>query len=249
MAECGIVIGASRGIGKALTIRLATQYPDLPIIAISSSIVSSQTAVEYSRTHPNISCFDADMSTMEGVLSVVSHIQGKIRFLVYASGVQGPLWSENITAEDFDNVMHINTRAIFFLTRGLAEKFAQGSKLLIISTGLAHEYLIPFPIYSISKAALYMTYQVLKQEIKTTSVGSVQPGAVKTQMLDNTEVKLQTELKFPKIEADLCAKFLAYLISDRVNCERFSQAEWSIYTPDHHSEWLEEGDEAPLWIV
>eukprot|EP00358_Blepharisma_japonicum_P003533 CAMPEP_0202950580 /NCGR_PEP_ID=MMETSP1395-20130829/23794_1 /ASSEMBLY_ACC=CAM_ASM_000871 /TAXON_ID=5961 /ORGANISM="Blepharisma japonicum, Strain Stock R1072" /LENGTH=88 /DNA_ID=CAMNT_0049655475 /DNA_START=366 /DNA_END=629 /DNA_ORIENTATION=- len=88
-----------------------------------------------------------------------------------------------------------------------------------------------------------MTYQVLKQEIKTTAVGSAKPGVVKTQMLDNAETKLQAELKLPKIEVDLCAKFLAYLISDRVNSERFSETDWDVYTPDHHSEWLEDGDE------
>ncbi|CAG9317029.1 unnamed protein product [Blepharisma stoltei] len=243
MADCGVIIGASRGIGKDLTLRLATQYPDLPIIAISSSIASSPAAAEFSQTHRNISCFDADMSTTEGVSSVASHIQGKIRFLVYASAIPGPMWSENPTPEDFDTVMNINTRSVFFLARGLSDKFAEGSKFLIVNAGLAHVYLIPFPLYSISKAALYMTYQVLKQEIKTTAVGSVLPGVVKTHISDTVFEKMQTDLNIKRLQPEIVAKFLAYLISDKVSSERFSHAEWDIYNQDHQFEWLEEGDE------
>ncbi|CAG9317030.1 unnamed protein product [Blepharisma stoltei] len=186
------------------------------------------------------------MSTMLGVTSLIDYIQGKIRFLVYASAIPGPMWSENPAPEDFDTVMNINTRSVFFLARGLSDKFAVGSKFLIVSAALAHKYLIPFPLYSISKAALYMTYQVLKQEIKTTAVGSALPGIVKTHISNTVERKMQTDLGINRIEPEISAKFLAYLISDRVSCERFSQAEWNIYTQDHQSEWLEEGDEMPI---
>lgn len=245
MTEVGVIVGASRGIGQKLTERLAAAYPTLHIIAVSSCITTSLAAAVYAEKYPNITLFDADMNTTEGVNSLINHIEGKIKFLVYNSATPGPIIHENPTPEDFDRTMNINTRAVFFLGRGVADKFAENSKFLIVNAALHKAYMIPFPFYSISKAALFMVYQVLKKEVTTTAVGSALPGIVKTDISDTVGAKMNVHLPFKFLDPDMSAKFFAYLLSDRVSSEEFSSAEWDIYTPEHQDQWLEEGDEAP----
>lgn len=77
------------------------------------------------------------------------------------------------------------------------------ARILHISSGAAHGALQGLGVYSVSKAALFMAYQVLKAELapKGIFVGSVRPGIVATSMQDT--IRRADKDKFP----DTSAKF------------------------------------------
>lgn len=149
-----LVIGASRGIGKAVVLNLAAAYPTHQLIAVSRNITTQQS--EFTSHSPNINCFDADMSCDSGIFSLIGRITSQIKFLIYCSGEMGPLYTENPSPEDFDRIVSINTKAPYFLTQQLSSKFQEHAKIIYITTGVAKFYGCPTPLYSISKAALNM---------------------------------------------------------------------------------------------
>lgn len=215
-----LIVGASRGIGKALVENLASVYPQSQLIAVSRKITDIQP--EFDRSFGNVQCLDADMSQTEGYFGLADQITNPIKYLVYVSGEAGPKYAENPSPEDFDRIMSINTKAPYFLTKELAPKFENNAKIIYISSGLARFYGPPYPIYSISKAGLNMVWQVMKSELKNVSVACVEPGIVDTEMLRYIRRNALEEGATKPLRPEVCAKFLAYLLSERVSAQEFS---------------------------
>ena len=72
MEHWALVTGASRGIGKAIVWELRRTYPDMPILATARNIESQN---EFNSDM--ITLLNADVSTEEGVLMIVSAMEGK----------------------------------------------------------------------------------------------------------------------------------------------------------------------------
>ncbi|CAG9316197.1 unnamed protein product [Blepharisma stoltei] len=236
-----LVVGASKGIGKALVILLAKTYPSHQVFAFSRAISSQQS--EFSSISSNIQCIDADSSTTEGVNTILQAVTQRVKFLVYGAADVGPKWDENITPEDFDRNMNVNARGAFFITRGLQHQFEENAKILFITTGCGRFYAIPTPLYSISKAAFNMIAEIMKKEIHGASVGLVEPGLARTNMYRMASEKAPGLGSLATISPEIVGKFLSFLLSDRVNGEEFSSHIWDIYDTQHHSRWHEAGDE------
>lgn len=236
-----IVIGASRGIGKAVVLNMLSAYPNHQLIAVSKKISSQQS--EFSLMSSNIQLIDADLSTVSGIYSLVPLIAGPIKFFIYVSGVTGSTYSENPTPEEFDSVMNVNTKGPYFLTKELAPKFQDNSKIMYISSGLARFYGAPYPIYSISKAALNMVWQVMKKELQNVHIACVEPGIVDTDMLNESRRKSPSMGSIRALKPETAGKFIAYLLSERVTGDEYSANLWRIYNKDHIDKWADLSDE------
>lgn len=243
--ETALVIGASKGIGKACALKLAESNPNLRVLAVSRSIKSSETNQEF--LSKGITTVDADMSKLEDIQRLTETLEGKVKYLVYCAGVLGACGLENVTSEDFDTTMNINARGAFFLCRDLRSKYSEGARVLFISTLCAHEYCLNFPMYSISKAALYMLYKVLNKDIPEVAFGAVSIGLVKTDMFETTQVSdpsakvtLPEEVLTPETASD----FIYFLVNETTP-EEYREKEWDIYESNHHSRWVKQGQKNP----
>ncbi len=199
MKSISVVTGAGSGIGRALTIELA-QTHSKTVLGIGRHL---KTLKETQAALPErIHIVEADVSTEEGrtkILEALSAFQ-QIEFLVHNAAVLEPVVPlKKITLEEWRKHQQINTEGPLFLTRNLLPKLTHG-RVLHISSGAAHHAYAGWGAYCTSKAALYMIWQIWKEELRGQSIsfGSVRPGVVDTPM--QNRVRAAERAVFPQLD-------------------------------------------------
>ncbi|MBS3786046.1 MAG: SDR family NAD(P)-dependent oxidoreductase [Gammaproteobacteria bacterium] len=192
-----VITGGGSGIGQALARRLAAHGHQVVIIGRRAAALE-----ETQGEQPSIETCVADISTAEGRGHIVTALNGRpIRWLVHNAGVLepvGPLLDQNIEA--IRNTWAINVEAPIGLSAALIDQMPGGSRILHVSSGAAHTAYPGWGAYCMSKAALHMAYEILRQELadREIAVGSLRPGVVDTPM--QALIRSQSEADFPAVE-------------------------------------------------
>ncbi|MBB72244.1 MAG: short-chain dehydrogenase [Legionellales bacterium] len=252
MSKVSVVTGAGSGIGRALSVLMAEN--DHTVIAIGRR---EQPLQQLKNHYPKrVQIIPADVSKPENrdaIASVISKYSN-IDYLVHNAGVLEPVAElRDVDLHDWRAHMAINVEAPLFLTQALLPQLA-GGRILHISSGAAHRPIHGWGAYCTSKAAFYMLFQCLREELQSFNIGigSVRPGVVDTPIQDR--IRQLDEAVFPALKdfQDLkeynklippatCALFL-YWILTMTDAENFTREEWDIYDTSHHHHWLDGQD-------
>jgi len=187
-----LVTGASRGIGRAIAIALAERGCNVGI-NFKASYERAREVLEAvkSRGVQGI-LLQADVSDYNQVKSMVDELIerfGRIDILVNNAGIFTPARSiEEITDEEWDMVMNVNLRGVFYCCKAVVPYMIRqgGGKIVNISStagrGGGRASSIP---YAASKAGVIgltyvLAYQLAKYNIL---VNAVVPGQIETDML------------------------------------------------------------------
>lgn len=183
--KSALVTGGSRGIGRAIVVRLAREGA-----AVAFSFVRDQAAAE--DVVAEVAAFGGRAIAVradQGRLDDLKHLFGEVdRHLtgldvVVNNAAINPMGSIcDATESDFDEVMAINTKGPFFVIQAAAERLGEGGRIINISSSGA----VPgLALYFASKAALESISAVAAHEFgpKGITVNSVTPGATETDMM------------------------------------------------------------------
>ena len=139
-----------------------------------------------------------DLNKIESILSIVDSIDS-LDLLVNNASVFYPKSVENSEIDDWNDVINVNLRAPFFLSKGLSKKLSSrnGSIINIIDIH-ADRPLKNHAVYNISKAGLKMMTQTLAKELAPNiRVNGVSPGSIlwpeASAEISETEKKLMLE--------------------------------------------------------
>lgn len=231
-----VITGGGTGIGGALALRLAGQGGAVLIAGRRAEPLEA-----IASAHARIEACQADVATEEGQGALHAAVGDRsVRWLVHNAGVLtpvGPLLSQSAAA--IRQSLAINVEAPIALSRRLRPRMSEDSRILHISSGAAHRALPGWGAYCTSKAALYMVYEVLKQELAGTgvAVGSLRPGVVDTPM--QSLIRAQDASDFPAVERfralketgglttpEAVARFIEAVLA--LPPEAFSREEWDI---------------------
>jgi len=243
MKKLAVITGAGSGIGKALALELALKH-NLNVLGIGRDLPKLEAT--QADAPESIYVLQADVSTTEGREKIALRAGSfpAVDFLVHNAAVLVPVISlTDITLTDWRNHQQINAEAPLFLTQILLPKL-KGGRVLHISSGAAHHAYMGWGAYCTSKAALYMIWQVLREELKAKKIviGSVRPGVVDTPMQDKVREAekdvfpslnkfLELKKKNQLLSAGEAARFIANILLNTSD-EAFSEKEWDI-----HSDW------------
>ncbi|NOX90074.1 MAG: SDR family NAD(P)-dependent oxidoreductase [Calditrichaeota bacterium] len=238
MQKWAIVTGAGTGIGRALSIELANKR-NFHILAVGRRL--SKLRETRANNPEKIHIIGADVSREEDREKIARALPQNIhlQFLIHNAAVLEPVKPlSEISLEEWRGHFAVNLEAPVFLTQKLLPRLKKGSRILHISSGAARHAYAGWGAYCSSKAALYMVYQVLNQELneKGIFVGSVRPGVVDTPM-QNQLRKTKREV-FPAIDRFLqlkeegklippekVAEFIADVLI-KTDDREFSEQEW-----------------------
>jgi NAD(P)-dependent dehydrogenase (short-subunit alcohol dehydrogenase family) len=103
-------------------------------------------------------------------------------FLINNAGTGGYASFADTTEEDFDHLMNIHVKGVFFLTQKLLPLINDGGRIVNLSTGLTRIILPGYAAYASMKGAietlsLYMAKELGARKI---AVNVVAPGAIET---------------------------------------------------------------------
>jgi glucose 1-dehydrogenase len=217
--KVALVTGSSGGIGQGIAIRLAQEgakvvvnYRSNPegaeqtlkaIKAIDGECMMAEGFCDYNRGY----AIGADLGMVDDVQRLIAesieHF-GTIDILVNNAGIEKHANFWDVTEQDFDAVMNINFKGVFFATQSFIKHQIEHGKTRasIINISSVHEEL-PFPhftAYCASKGALKMMMRNLAVELGGLgiTINNVAPGAIETpinQQLLNDPAKLEPLLK------------------------------------------------------
>ena len=222
MSKVAIVTGASRGIGRAIAKSLAKK----DYIVIANYNKSEKEAIELENEFNNIDIFKADVSKRDEVKRLVEYTlnkYGKIDVLVNNAGIDNEKLFQDITDEDWQNVINTNLYSVFCVTQEVINNMIHNKSGCIIN--ISSIYAIqggPFAVaYTSSKAGIDGITKSLAKELGPSNirVNSIAPGCIETDMTkylskeDFDEIKNQTLLQKIGQPEDI-SKCVNWLVED-----------------------------------
>ena len=217
-----IVTGASRGIGRAIAKSLANK----DYIVIANYNKSEKEAIELKNEFNNIDIFKADVSKRDEVKNLVEYTlnkYGKIDVLVNNAGIDNEKLFQDITDEDWQNVINTNLYSVFCVTQEVVNNMIYNKSGCIINIssiwgqiGASCEC-----IYSASKAGIDGITKSLAKELGPSNirVNSIAPGFIDTDMnkkyktSEINDIKNETPLQKIGRPEDI-AKCVNWLVED-----------------------------------
>ncbi|KAH7355393.1 hypothetical protein BKA65DRAFT_498320 [Rhexocercosporidium sp. MPI-PUGE-AT-0058] len=198
--KTAIITGGSRGLGKGMTLELASRGAD--VIIVHSSPNSSPAATGLldqitSLAHrPRVFSIQADLRKPEAADAIASSIkawfeddgrQPKIHILVNNAGCEVVKPLGNITPEDFAYVYDLNVRGALLMTQAILPYLSDNGRIINISSVGSRAGFKELGLYCSSKAALEGLTRCWAAELgkNGTTVNAVNPGPVQSEMLDN----------------------------------------------------------------
>lgn len=183
-----VITGAGKGMGKALTLRFATQNNNIFICSRTESELK-EVVEEVESTCPGsqVNYFVTDLSHQKGVLDFAAWIDQQgvtVDILINNAGnfIPGSVYNEE--EGTLEKMIETNLYSAYYLTRALLPKMMQEKRghIFNMSSIAALQAYNNGGAYSISKFALTGFSKNLREEMKpfNIKVTTVYPGAVYT---------------------------------------------------------------------
>ncbi|MFN6564419.1 MAG: 3-oxoacyl-[acyl-carrier-protein] reductase [Nostoc sp. ChiSLP01] len=195
--KVAIVTGASRGIGRAIAIELATQGAIVVVNYASSSAAAEAVVTEITTAGGQAIALQADVSKVEQVDALVNAVTEKFKrvdILVNNAGITRDTLLLRLKPEDWQAVIDLNLTGVFLCTRAVSKiMLKQRSGRIISITSVAGQMGNPGQAnYSAAKAGVIGFTKTVAKELASRgiTVNAVAPGFIATDMtsdLNNTE--------------------------------------------------------------
>ena len=195
-----IVTGSSRGIGRAIAVRLAEDGHHLVCIARSEQPLQElvQQISESGGSAEYKTCDISDAEAFGAVVDGVAGEHGRLDILVNNAGITRDGLVLRMSDEDFDDVIAVNLKSAFIASRHAARPMMRGRFGRIINIGSVSGLMgNPGQVnYSASKAAMVGMSKSMAKELgaKGVTVNVVAPGFIKTEMTEALGDELLKEL-------------------------------------------------------
>ncbi|HEY3174410.1 MAG TPA: 3-oxoacyl-ACP reductase FabG [Candidatus Polarisedimenticolia bacterium] len=186
--KVALVSGASRGIGRAIALRLAGAGSDLALTARDAGRLE-EVAREARVTGVRVSVYPADMADGDAVESVVERAQaemGELHHVVANAGITVDALTMRLKPEDWDRVLAVNLTGAFRLVRAALGPMvrARYGRVVFISSVAGLMGNPGQAAYAASKAGLLGFAKSLAKEFgsRSITVNVVAPGLIETDM-------------------------------------------------------------------
>lgn len=188
--KVAVVTGGSRGLGKAICLKMASMGADVAVIYAGNEAAANE-VVETITTQYGVKAFayKCNVASFDEVKEVVAKIKadlGTVHILVNNAGITKDGLTAMMKEEDFDKVIDVNLKGAFNMIRHCSGLFIRNREGCIINiSSVAGLMGNPGQInYSASKAGLIgMTKTVAKEfAAKGIRCNAIAPGFIATDM-------------------------------------------------------------------
>jgi NAD(P)-dependent dehydrogenase (short-subunit alcohol dehydrogenase family) len=230
--KIAIVTGGSRGIGRNTAVNLMRRGVDVIFTYRSNQTEAQSLTREAEKMGRRAAGFPLDTGDVRSFDAFVAQAGkalqswGRDRFDYLVNNAGNSLHSnfEQVTEADFDAVVNVHFKGVYFLTQKLLPLMNDGGRIVNISTGLTRVSLPGSSAYAAAKGAVEVLTRYLAKELgpRRITANVVAPGAVQTDfsggmVRDNPEVNKQvsamTALGRPAVADDL-GPMMAALLSE-----------------------------------
>jgi NAD(P)-dependent dehydrogenase (short-subunit alcohol dehydrogenase family) len=186
-----IVTGGSRGLGRDMALSLAAKGQDVILTYNSKQDEAQEVVSAIEGLGRRAVALQLDVSQCSSFAAFAESVKEALQqtwerddfdFLVNNAGIgiHAPLMET--TEEQFDLLMNIHFKGVFFLTQSLLPLMKDGGRIVNISTGLARFALPGYSAYASMKGAVEVLTRYMAKELgpRGIAVNVVAPGAIET---------------------------------------------------------------------
>lgn len=181
--QVAIVTGGGSGIGLAIATRFVAEGYETIIIG------RDKTALNAAADTLGVIPLQGDLADLPAIPALVSQVMerfGRIDVLVNNAGINLKKDFTTVTDEEFQQILLVNTTAVFALSREVVKHMLEaGSGSIINISSMASQYGIPKVIaYTASKSAVEGMTRAMAVELspKGIRVNCIAPGFIATEM-------------------------------------------------------------------
>jgi 3-oxoacyl-[acyl-carrier protein] reductase len=196
-----LVTGGSRGIGKAIGLRLATQGADVAFTYRGNEAAAKATAAEIEALGRKAMSLQADASDPEAADTVVKAVLeafGKVDILVNNAGITRDDLIMRMSVEAFRDVLETNLFGAFYMTKAVTRPMlkAKSGRIVNITSVSGQAGQTGQANYSAAKAGLIGLTKATARELASRSItcNAIAPGFVLTELTQDLPAALQAQI-------------------------------------------------------
>jgi 3-oxoacyl-[acyl-carrier protein] reductase len=199
--KSALVTGGSRGIGRAIALRLATQGADVAFSYRGNEAAANEvvTAIEgLGRRAIAVQADAADPESAETVVKAALEAFAKVDILVNNAGITRDDLIMRMSVDDFRAVLETNLFGAFYMTKAVTRPMlkARSGRIVNITSVSGQAGQMGQANYSSAKAGLIGLTKATARELASRSItcNAVAPGFVLTELTQDLPEALQAEL-------------------------------------------------------
>jgi len=241
-AKTALVTGASRGLGRNMAIALARKGVDVIGTYHSNKTEADATAAAIAALGRKAAMFQLDTGDVASFPAFAADLKQALAtkwgranfdFLINNAGIGVYAPFAETPEADFDRLMNIHLKGVFFLTQALLPLIADGGRIVNLSSGLTRFALPGYAAYAAMKGAIEVLTRYLAKELgpRGIAVNAIAPGAIETDfgggaVRDNKQVNAfiasVTALGRPGLPDDIGPAVASLLTEDNrwINAQR-----------------------------
>ncbi len=190
-SKIAIVTGGSRGLGKNMALSLAQKGIAVILTYNSKKAEADEVVTQIEKNGQKAFALQLDVSNSKSFAAFAQQVKNVLKekwhsdsfdFLVNNAGTGVNSAFAETTEEQFDQMMNIHLKGVFFLTQKLLPLMADKGRIINISSGLTRFALPGYSAYATMKGAIETLTKYLAKELgpRGIAVNVVAPGAIET---------------------------------------------------------------------
>ena len=224
--KVALVTGASRGIGKAIALRLAADGIRIGVNYQRNAAAAQETAAAISALGGEALLLPADIAERSAVDAMVAELVktwGRLDILVNNAGITRDTLLLRMGEDDWDAVLNTNLRGAYLCAKAsIRHMLRSGGRIINVSSVVGQTGNAGQTNYAAAKAGLIGFTMALAREVasRNITVNAVAPGYISTEMTaqmkpEHTE-RLLTMIPLARLgKAEEVADLVAFLASER----------------------------------
>lgn len=194
MSKIALVTGSSRGLGRNTALSIARQGGDVIVTYHSRADDAERVVAEIEALGRKAVAMQLDTGTTAGFPDFVERLRSVLDttwqrqsfdHLVNNAGHGDAAPFAETTEAQFDTLLNVHFKGVFFLTQALLPVLADGGRIVNLSSGLTRVSYPGFSAYSAMKGAIEVLSVYMARELgsRGIAVNCVAPGAIETDFL------------------------------------------------------------------
>jgi NAD(P)-dependent dehydrogenase (short-subunit alcohol dehydrogenase family) len=186
--KIAVITGASRGIGRAIAVRLAK---DGALVAVNYQKNAEAAAATVSEIGGEAFAVQGDMGTVPGIRQFFQALDAELTkrhgspqfdILVNNAGIGRQGTVETTTEAVFDELMAVNVKGPFFMAQQAIARLRDGGRVINLSSALSRHPIPDMAAYSMTKAAINLFTVILAADLgkRGITVNAIAPGLTVT---------------------------------------------------------------------
>ena len=191
LQKLALVTGGGRGLGRSTALALAKAGVDVVVTYREQEASARALASEVEQLGRKAAVLQLDTAVVSDFPHFVSQLRhvlqtnwsrDHIDFLVNNAGTGLAAPIAQTTEAQFDQLMGVHLKGVFFLTQALLPVIADGGRIVNVSSGLTRFALPGYAAYAAMKGGVEVFTRYLAKELgpRGIAVNTIAPGAIET---------------------------------------------------------------------